>query len=155
MERVILLVCLVLFPSCGLLSFTPEEQASYDALVAEEARIQAAEPVDQVALADVQRKIAHVEAEAVRRSYGPIWGTVSTLPVVGPYMQLLGPFAGALLLPLTSKRGRKHYGAMVKELLPGAVGASGGRGVNPKGAAVSMARALGLKHSSEASARVA
>ena len=66
------------------------------------------------------------------------------MPVVGPYMQFLGPFAGTFLLPLLTKRGRKHYKSAVKNLTPW-VPVNGTRGVAPVDAALDVARAFGLQ----------
>lgn len=180
-----IILSIILTTSCGPISdmLSGEEQVAYAELLAEEAKAEAlleeahaASPADAESVADAETalavataKVNEVEDRAIRERWGPIWGSLAMLPVVGPYMQWLGPFAGSLLLPLAGKRGRKHYGsfasrlwAAVKDLLPGVAGAGGSRGVsvasagaNLGAAGLSALRALGIRHSSEASARAA
>lgn len=168
-------LCLVLFLIVGCANVRdmisdPDEKLAFDALVEREARLKAeiasavellaVSPEDDALQATIAEKtaelealeaaLAEVEVRAMRDRFGPIWGTLVGLPIVGPYMQLAGPLAATFLLPMLSKRGRKHYWQAVKNLTPW-VPVNGQRGVAFGGALVDVARALGLAHSSEAS----
>ena len=164
--KTILSLCLSLLASCGGF-LTPEEQETYDQLALVE--IQAKADLDvakasgdagAVAAAEeklgaVEKDIARLEVGAAERQFGPIWSVLYSLPVVGGMAKLAGPFLGTLLLPLASKRGRKHYGAMVKELTPWAPGKDGEKGIGVAEAGTDLLRAWGIKHSSAASAKAA
>lgn len=151
----------LLLASCGPVRnmMDPDAQAEYNRMLLEEVELEAqledAVPADAPAIQEeldaLQVEIARLEGVAVRNTYGPVWGTLTALPVVGPYLAFLGPFAGTFALPLFSKRGRKHYWSMVRNVTPGVAGAGGGRGVDPIAAVLDLARAFGMAHSSDAS----
>jgi hypothetical protein len=145
---------------CGPIQgmMNPDESASYEKLITQEAKLVeavAADPSLQVELDAVQIEIAELEGVAKRRALGPIWGRLTLIPVVGPYLSLAGPFAATLLIPLTNRRGRKHYWSLVKNITPGVKGSDGTKGPAPMSALADLARAFGMAHSSEASAKAA
>jgi hypothetical protein len=150
------LTLLLAMPGCGPIQgmMNPDESASYEKLITQEARLMEAVETDpslQVELDAVQVEIAELEGVAKRRVLGPIWGRLTMIPVVGPYLALAGPFAATLLIPLTNRRGRKHYWSLVKNITPGVKGSDGTKGPAPVSALADLARAFGMAHSSEAS----
>lgn len=160
MNRLLLILTLLL-GGCGPIAnmMDDDERKEYEAMLLEEVRLKEAlatapvedKPAIEGELEELQVKIAKVENVAQRRALGPIWGALRGIPLVGPYLEWAGPFAATLALPFLSKRGRKHYKSLVKNLTPGVVGADGSKGINPMDALLDLGRAFGVAHSNEAS----
>jgi hypothetical protein len=175
--RVVLavLLCALLASACNVRDMLDAaEQPAYDELLTLEAQAAAEvekleEQVEQEptngaaleALTDARANLAALSAEinavedrAIKERYGPIWAGVAGLPVIGPYMQALGPLAGSFLIPLLSRRGRRHYKSAVRNVTPW-VPVGGEKGVALADAALDVLRALGILHSTPESAKAA
>ena len=163
MKWLSVLLCLLLLGCSDLRGMlSPADQASYDELLRQEAQLEleldAAKAAGDLAgisskeqeLESVGGQIAAIETRAIRERYGPFWGVLTMVPIIGPYMQHLGPFAGSLLLPLISKRGRKHYRSALANLTPW-VTVGGEKGVALTDALMDVLKAIGLLHSTPAS----
>ena len=176
--RFVLCLIATLFVGCTFdrASLSPEAAATLDQLEREHATVletlseakrvlmtdpsnptfQQAVAVAEMAVQAAEKNLAEFETSVLRQRYGSFVTALSTIPVVGPWLTMLGPLGGALI-PLLGKRGRKHYWNAVKKVNPfdaagaGAPGAIPGTNISPVEALVDVLKALGIKHSSEAS----
>lgn len=137
MKHYLALLLAAFLGACGPVRnlFDSDEQVAYDKMLVEEANLKqavaAGDTGSQAELDALQVEIAKVEGEAIRRSFGPVWGTLSGLPVIGSYFSWLGPFASMFLVPLFTKRGRRNYLSLVRNVTPWVAGSDGSKGVAP------------------------
>lgn len=135
--------------SAEQLSKSPEQAATFEQLQADHQA--AVESGDEARIHEAEAALARFEAQLLKQRYGLVMEATRSVPVVGPWLAMLGPLA-APLVPLLGKRGRRHYANAIKELNPFAEGKTGGSGhVSPVEAGRDVLRALGVMHSSKAS----
>lgn len=176
MKYLCMVACMLLVSCKGITreDLSADDQVTYDALVEQGAMAQqvlanaraelaAAQATgDVAAITDAEAKVAAAEqavrdAEAqfadferlvLKDRYGPLLAGLAAIPGVGPIAAQFSPLLFTLL-PLTTKRGRKHYRNAVREWNPWEKGPSAGKGtVSPIAGLEDLLRAWGLKHSS-------
>lgn len=107
----------------------PELVAAYNAVLEQKREVEAA--------------YTKLEEKILRDKFGPLITTFAMVPGIGGFIPELGALLMALV-PLLGKRGRKHYKDAIVALNPFV----GGK-VSPIGAANSLLKALGAKHTEE------
>lgn len=149
MKHLLALLLAAFLGACGPVRnlLDSDEQLAYDKMLVDEVNLKqavAAGDTDaQIELDALQLEIAKVEGEAIRRSFGPVWGTLSGLPIFGQYFSWLGPFASMFLVPLFTKRGRRNYLSLVRNVTPWVPDENGQKGVAIVAAANDLLCALG------------
>lgn len=127
---------------------SPDETNFYANLI--QTHEQAVADGDTVRAEKADETLRAFEEQVFRRKAGPVLAGINAVaPATVPFTpMLLG------LLPLASRRGRKHFAKGVKAIMPGVPNPDGTKSMSPGEAIASLGRYLGMKHSSEGTEKV-
>ena len=121
---------------------TPSQSNYYADLI--EQRDAAEVAGDTRTVEETEALLLKFEQEVFRAKAGPVLAGINAiLPAATPFSPLL-----LGLLPLASKRGRKHFTKGVKAVMPGVANPDGTKTMSPGEAIASVGRYLGMAHSS-------